>query len=59
VQVEKDLVQIAGGVDLAGDPLEVFRELDFLLQILQVLRRRFSLHLRSSKKADQRQRSCR
>jgi hypothetical protein len=31
VQIEKDLVKIARGMDLAGDPLHMFRELDFLL----------------------------
>jgi hypothetical protein len=47
VQIEKDLVEIAGGVDLTGDPLDVLRKLDFLLQFMQVLGRRFGLHLSS------------
>ena len=44
VQVEKNLVEIARGVDLTRDPFDMFREFDFLLQFLQVLRLRFGLH---------------
>ena len=39
-------------MDLTGDPLDMFREFDFLLKFLQVLRRRFGLHLRSSEETD-------
>ena len=48
VQVEKNLVEIAGRVDLTGDPLDMLSKFHFLLQFLQVLRRRFGLHLGSS-----------
>ena len=39
VQIEENLIQVAGGMDLVRDPLDVFRELHFLLQFLQVLSR--------------------
>jgi hypothetical protein len=48
MQVKKDLIEIVGSMDLTGNPLDMLREFDFLLQFLQVLRRRFGLHLSSS-----------
>ena len=44
VEIEENLIQVAGGVDLVRNPFDVFRELHLLLQFLQVLSRRFGLH---------------
>jgi hypothetical protein len=42
------LVQIVRGVDLVGDSLHMLGKFDFLLEFLQILRRRFGLHVSSS-----------
>ena len=44
VKVEQNLVEIVGGVNLIRDAFDVFRELNFSLQLLQVLRRRLGRH---------------
>ena len=44
MKVEQNLVEIVGGVNLIRDAFDVFRELNFSLQLLQVLRRRLGRH---------------
>jgi len=44
VQVEKDLIKIAGGMNLSGNTFDMFRVLDFLLQFLNVLSQGLGLH---------------
>ena len=44
VQVEENLVEITGRVNLSGNLLDVFCEITFLLQFLEIVGHRLGLH---------------
>lgn len=44
MQVEKDLIEIVGGMNLSGNAFDMLRVLDFLLQFLDVWSYGLGLH---------------